>query len=181
MNRTALIFVLALPALTGAAFAQSGDDARAHAVDQLVGNWTYETCAAESDCQTVERSFEPAAGGELYYFTETAGEEEREGFMSYDEEAGAFVEYDYPQDWSRDEFEQSYYSEDSDRQLHGAYDLDGGRGSLLQWRMNEDGSAMSVHPLGETVEGNPVGALGVVFSKVPIVGSDPLVGPGSND
>ncbi len=173
-----LIGALAFPV---GAFAQADDASRDHVVDQLVGNWVYQSCEAEpvvvevevdTSCSTVERTYEPAAEGDLLYYTENVDGEVREGFVGYDAGAGTFVEYDYPQEWSRDEFEQTFYSEQTDLSLHGeeAYRRN------LQWQMNEDGDTMSLRTASGEVTHSTSEFLGVVFSRVPIVGSDPIVG-----
>jgi len=170
-----LVGALMLPA---AAWAQSTDAERDHAVDQLVGDWTYNVCVADGadeDCSTVERTYEPAGDGDLVYYTETVGGEQREGFVGYDAADNTFIEYDYPQDWSRDEFEQTY-SERTDLSLHGeeAYSR------TLEWQMNENGDAMSLRTASGEVTESTADFLGVVFSKVPIVGSDPIIGGDNN-
>jgi len=175
------IAIVATIGFAGSVPAQTNDEERDHAVDQLVGSWVYETCSEEAQCQTIERDYQPAAAGNLYYYTETVGEEEREGFVGYDPEEGALVEYDYPESWSREEFEHSYMADESTVDLYGNYGIEGEGRSLAQWRMNEDGSSMSMDAIGDSIDGGPQNALGVIFSRVPIVGDDPIIGPGSND
>jgi len=169
----------ALVLCSSMALAQLEDPAQAHSVDQLVGSWVYQTCTDQGDCDAVERTYEPAEAEGLYYYTESVGGEERDGFVSYDEGAEAFVEYDYPESWSRDEFEQGFYSEQTDSELHGDYDLASNQ-STLQWQMNEDGNAMTLRAGAESITETPSEFLGVVFSRVPIIGSDPIIG-GDND
>lgn len=177
MNRVwVLIGALAFPA---GAFAEADDANRDHAVDQLVGEWTYNVCVADGAddvCSTVERSYEPVGEGDLLYYTETSGGEAREGFVGYDAGAGTFVEYDYPQEWSRDEFEQTFYSEQTDLSLHGEESYR----RNLQWQVNEDGDTMSLRTASGEVTHSTGEFLGVVFSRVPIVGSDPIIGGEEN-
>ena len=57
------------------ALAQSSDDQRAHAVDQLVGQWSYEACSEGGDCSTVERVYdEPTEDGLVHYTEYASGE-----------------------------------------------------------------------------------------------------------
>ena len=173
-----LIFVLGMLTSPAVAFAQGSSDAQQdHAVDQLVGSWVYQSCepepvVVENSCSTVERTYQPAAEGDLLYYTESVDGEEREGFVGYDASAGTFVEYDYPQEWTRDDFERSFYSEQTDLALRGeeAYTRN------LQWQMNEDGDTMSLRTASGEVTHSTSEFLGVVFSRVPVVGSDPIIG-----
>ena len=161
--------------IAGPAMAQSASD---DAVDQLIGQWQYRACqdANGEACTTVERTFEATEEDELLYYTETVGGETYEGFVGYDAQSNSFYEYDYPQDWSRDQFERSYSGEQASADLFGE-DLVGRDDQVLRWQLNETGESMTLRSPGGTIEEeNPAEFLGVIFSRVPIVGSDPIIG-----
>lgn len=168
LGMTLLGFAFSAPALAQ----ESGN----HHVDDLVGQWQYQSCQDGGDCTTVERTYEPAADGDLLYYTETVGDETYEGFVGYDADSDTFYEYDYPQDWSRDQFEQSYSGEQASYDLFGD-DQVRGEDQVLRWQLNEEGRSMTLRSPGGTIEEETPGEfLGVIFSRVPIVGSDPIIG-----
>lgn len=196
--RTSAILISALMMSGTAALAQdsNADADEGHYIDQLVGQWHFQACDVEpvaesepepepvpepeSSCTTVQRTYEPAADGELLYYTENVGGETHDGFVGYDADTESFVEYDYPEDWSRDEFVDTYTNEQAAYDLYG--EGPGGNDQVLRWQLNEEGERMSLRAPGGDAEAGSAGEfLGVVFSRVPIVGSDPIVGPGSDN
>ncbi len=172
--------LLASASLASASLAQETgvDAARENAVDHLVGQWRYEVCHEDGDCDTVVRIFEESEETGLVRYTEFYNGEENEGFVGYDLENDGFVEYDYPADWNSAEFEDRYRSEDASINLFGEYDVGKPDRRMLEWRIDEDGDTLYIRALGSEIAEEPADALGVIFSRVPIVGDDPIIGGG---
>lgn len=150
----------------------SPDAEREHAVDQLVGRWVYQVCDEDGSCETVVRIYEEAEEDGLVRYTELYDGTSNEGFVGYDVGRDGFVEFDYPANWSGEEFEHRYRSEDTAIRLFGETPFAGPEDRVLQWHMNEDGSTMILSTGVGDVSAPPREFLNVIFSRVPLIGDN---------
>jgi len=141
-------------------------------VDQLVGRWVYQVCDEDGNCETVVRIYEEVEEDGLVRYTEFYDGTSDDGFVGYDFDREGFVEFDYPANWSSDEFEHRYRSEDTAIRLFGETPFSGPEDRVLQWHLNEDGSMMTLSTGVGDVSAPPREFLDVIFSRVPLIGDN---------
>jgi hypothetical protein len=151
------------------------------AVQQLVGGWIYQVCNDDGDCESVVRVYEESPAHGLVRYTEYYNGAENEGVVKYDLRSEAFIEIDYPQEWSHETLERRYLSEEVAIDLFGAYQVGHPDRRTMEWRIDEEGDRLYLRAFGSELQDEPSDILNVIFSRMPLVGEDPVVGPARGD